>query len=310
VTLEAYPATNSIVRQLIAFWPEHENFLNLSFRDRPERLLRTGEDAAAIILDIAAATGLELAAMFEDYKFLCERFIEEEYFFRREERYRLQTFADADAEVYSNAPFMRRYLNWILLSHVLVVNHAAAIDTFRHDYMARCRTGGRHLEVGPGHGLLLFFAIQSKKFSAVNGWDVSETSIALCTRNLAALGADGKARLTLHDVVATPPPTSESEKFSSIAISEVLEHLEDPHLLLRRLADHLEAEGLIWINVPINSPAPDHIYLFRTIDEARALVTGAGLTVVDEKHCPMAGMTLERALKHELTVNCTFTAHR
>ena len=49
----------------------------------------------------------------KDYRWTCDRLHEEEVFFHRQGRYRyrLSTFVEAFAEVYSNPEYMRRYVN-------------------------------------------------------------------------------------------------------------------------------------------------------------------------------------------------------
>ena len=60
----------------------------------------------------------------------------------------------------------------------------------------------------------------------------------------------------------------------------------------------------MFINVPINSPAADHIFLLRTPDEVRAIVEDAGLKVRELTAEPMTGYTLDEALGQKITVNC------
>ena len=74
---------------------------------------------------------------------------------------------------------------------------------------------------------------------------------------------------------------SDAARFDEIAVSEVLEHIEHPGQALSALRETLAPGGLIFINVPLNSPAPDHIYLLRSEAEARALITSAGLEIVE-----------------------------
>jgi hypothetical protein len=92
--------------------------------------------------------------MADDYRFLCEQIVyPEELYFRRHGEYRLKHFEDALRLVYANAPFMARYMDGLLVSDALWVNHASALDHLAHVYLPMVTKGGKHLEVGPGHGL-------------------------------------------------------------------------------------------------------------------------------------------------------------
>jgi len=55
---------------------------------------------------------------------------------------------------------------------------------------------------------------------------------------------------------------------------------------LKATARRLRPGGRLWVNVPINSPAPDHIYLFRTPEEAVDAVQAAGFEVSETAFFP------------------------
>lgn len=74
----------------VAAFPEHEAYLARRF---------AGEDVAALTfadelaLAIERLSGNELAAVYRDYRWLSDIVLEEEIFFRRNDRYRLTRFA-------------------------------------------------------------------------------------------------------------------------------------------------------------------------------------------------------------------------
>ena len=92
--------------------------------------------------------------------------------------------------------------------------------------------------------------------------------------------------------------------------SEVLEHLEDPAAALDVLGKLLAPGGRIFINVPANSPAPDHIYLFRNPEELVQMMEGLGFRVLQTFFAPITGATMERARRQELTISCVVIATR
>ena len=73
---------------------------------------------------------------------------------------------------------------------------------------------------------------------------------------------------------------------------------------VNRLARHLKPGGYVWINVPANSPAPDHIYLVDSPEAACDLVRDAGFEVADWTAFPMSGTTLEKARKRKTAISC------
>lgn len=292
------PALARLRSTVLAAWPEHERFLARRF---------TGEEPAFTeqLAELVLALAEPPARFAADYRFLCELVLEEELHFRRTGRYRLSTFEEARAKVYDDRELMTRYMNGLLLTQVLWKNHADAIHAYVERFLRENPHGYRHLEIGPGHGLLLHFAASDPFAGSVTGWDLSDASVAATSRALGILGSGRSVRLERRDLYA---PIRDDERFDSIVLSEVCEHLEDPMAALERVARLLAPGGRVFVNVPVNSPAPDHLYLLRSPEEAIALVERSGFHVTSASFFPATGATLERARKAELTISCAITA--
>ena len=112
---------------------------------------------------------------------------QEELFFRRHDRYRLESLGQAIEEVYSQPAVMTRYMNGLLMSQLWWANHTRALLSYEEDFLAGA--AGRCLEIGPGHGLLMHLAARSG-FASVEALDISAASLALTK---AALGRMGEA---------------------------------------------------------------------------------------------------------------------
>jgi len=308
--LDAYPSLDRLTARLVALWPEHKDYVDKSFVDRAPEVTATSEDVAAAVLRLAETIPGGLDGLCGDYRFLCEKIVlPEELHFRRHGRYRLSSFEDALEECYANAPFMARYMNGLLVSNVIWHNHAAAISSYAREYLPALKPGSRHLEIGPGHGLFLTFAAMNPAVASVSGWDVSPTSIAHTREALAALGVTRPVTLTLQNLFEADP-ASDSARFDSIVMSEILEHLEDPVAALKSAMAWLSPGGTIWVNVPANSPAPDHIFLVESPEHACDIVRAAGLDVTSWHGFPMTGATLEKARKRKLAVSCVVVGRK
>jgi 2-polyprenyl-3-methyl-5-hydroxy-6-metoxy-1,4-benzoquinol methylase len=203
---------------------------------------------------------------------------------------------------------MQRYMNGVLLSNIFWQNHAETVRYFRESYLPRLSSNMEHLEIGPGHGMFLYFAAEHGLSGRITGWDVSETSIAHTRLALKAMGLEGAVRLEVGNLFDTD--LERLPRYDSIVLGEVLEHLEDPVSALTSVKQLLKPGGLTFINVPANSPAPDHIYLIEDPQHALDLVTSANLELVDWAFFPMTGATLERAINKKLSVSCVMIARR
>ncbi|HEX3653033.1 MAG TPA: class I SAM-dependent methyltransferase [Rhizomicrobium sp.] len=292
------------------FWPEHNVFINKSFAERSIDVMQVSETVANCVLNLSSQIDGGLDQLCEDYRFLCEAIIlPEEFHFRRYGTYRLSSFAEAMRECYANAPFMARYVNGILMSTVFWKNHAQAMSSYVLQYLPSLKSNSDLLEIGPGHGLFLYFAAKSPSAASVSGWDVSPTSIEHTRQAIDVLGIQRPVELTLQNVLEARP-NGEGRLFDAITMSEVLEHLEDPVAVLRMAREWLRPGGTVWVNVPANSPAPDHIYLFHSPEHACEVVREAGFEIAASHAFPMTGATLERARKGKLTISCIVVGYR
>jgi ubiquinone/menaquinone biosynthesis C-methylase UbiE len=300
--LSGMPELEAVTEAQIRAWPEHQHYLATRFGADDSSTLQRVNEIAALALKIM---GGELDRFCGDYRWMCDNFNEEQYYFAKSGRYRLATFAEAFERVYNNAEYMSRYVRGILLSQIFWRNHAQATDYFRTKFLPRNIDGYHHLEVGPGHGLFLYMAARDSRAGSVMGWDVSKSSLAATRRCLDILGVGDRVRLVERDVLDRP--AADDGPFESILISEVLEHLERPDVALATLKQVLSEKGRILVNVPINSPAPDHIYLWKSFNEVAETVRSVGLRVTEAEYYPVTGYTLDEALKRRLSISCVVT---
>ncbi len=294
------PATLKIAQAILAAWPDHARYLEKSFAARSAEEFETTEILANAALTLE---GERLPQLAENYRWTCDRLRDEELFFHREGRYRLATFEEADAEVYSNHEYMERYVDGLLISQVIWYNHVASCTYYFKHTPTLIAPNARMLEIGPGHGLMTYLAVRDFGLASATAWDLSPVSVEHTRSGLAKLGVN-----TVNCEVRNALSVSETdEKFDFIVLSEVLEHIENPAEVMRKLRAIIAPEGLVFVNVPINSPSPDHLYLMRTPDEARDLVRQNGFEIVSEAMFATQGMKLERALKNAVTVSvCMF----
>jgi len=296
--LDRFRRTKAIVDELLSVWPEHEGYCEARFRtDEPEFETRMDDVSDLVLKNV----GGDLRKYCEDYRWMCEAFLEEEIYFSRHGKYRLSTFEEAYREVYSDTAYMGRYVRGILISQIIWEPHARAFDFFRTAFLNRLPDGANYLEVGPGHGLFLYFASQCANLAKLEAWDVSQSSIDETRAALKRLGVTRDIAIVEQDVLQAP---SRLDEFDGAVISEVLEHLERPEAAVASLHAALKPGGRIFINAPVNSPAPDHIFLWSTHDELVAMIAAQGFEIEDVRLFPVTGATLEKALRKQLSLSC------
>ncbi len=292
-----HSATGRLIATQLQLWPKHEKFLNKSFNARSGTLTATTEKISSMIQALIESDPLEYAS---NYKWHCEQMNEEALHFARTGQYRHSTFEEVNNSVYQNPNYMNSYLQGILLSHVFWLNHAQVIDYYINQFLSSCATDSTLLEIGPGHGLLLALAAKSPNIASVEAWDISDTSLKMTDEHLRKLWKGDNVKFRKLDITEV----DEELPFDAIVLSEVLEHLEKPQAVLQSLARGMKPGSRLFINVPINSPAIDHIYLLKSKEETQKLVEDAGFTVKDFVVFPATGYTEEQAQQRKITLSC------
>jgi 2-polyprenyl-3-methyl-5-hydroxy-6-metoxy-1,4-benzoquinol methylase len=297
-SLKPYASLETVVAAVLETWPDHEPYIEKRFSNNAIDFLERSDEVAQLAL---AIMGDDIAVYCRDYRWMCERFLDEEIYFRRYKAYRISTFREAYEEIYGNDDYMPNYVRGILISQLMWTPHSRAIDFFRTDFLTNIPDNGSYLEVGPGTGLFLYFAASRDSIDYLEAWDVSASSIAETKATLEVLGVKRDVSIIEQDVLVAP---SRHNEFDAAVISEVLEHLEAPDRALRSLHAALKPGGRVFINVPINSPAPDHIYLWRSIEEIRDFVRAQGFEIDAFETFPVTGATIEKAIRRDLSISC------
>jgi len=299
-----FPHLAAIAAATLRAWPEHEKFIRASLGNGDRDFMSRLENVAT---DVVALTGDELDIFANDYRWTCEVVREEQFYFARHKKYRRSTIEEAIRDVYGNAPYMSRYVNGLLLTQVLWLNHAQAMDIYRDKFLPGNREGYEHLEVGPGHGLFLVSAARDPHCASVTAWDVSPSSLESTRRALRKMKVVRPVAMEEAEICSVDP---KPDAFDSIMCSEVLEHTEHPHKALDNIFRVLRPGGRLFLNIPVNSPAPDHISLWRKPGEVQSMVENKGFVIEEFIALPPTGQTLQDALKHDFDISCIIIASK
>jgi len=189
--------------------------------------------------------------------------------------YTSTSFDEVNARVYSNDEIMSYHMNGLLVSQYLWDHHYKVLQFFINNIDKFSEGVKNVLEVGGGQGLFtneVFRHFKSNiNFTMV---DVSETSIGIHKNFVKG----HKVNYVHEDVMKY----FTDEKFDFIIMGEVLEHVEEPLELMKKLHSLGSDNVTAFITVPCNSPMIDHIYLFRNPAEIVALFNEAGWEVALE----------------------------
>lgn len=208
---------------------------------------------------------------------------------------------EVHAAVYANQTKMTAYMTGLALSQFLWPTHYAMYRFLCDAIVARKGEIGRYLEVGPGHGMFLDYALSVLPGSAsLTAVDISATSINVSKSIITHFHPN---RRNIDFVLGDMLEVETTGGFDFIAMGEVLEHVQTPQNLLVKLGQLLAPNGSAFISTCANCPAIDHVYQFNNVREIRALIAVSGLRVIDEKVLPVENLPMDEIEARKITVN-------
>ena len=199
-------------------------------------------------------------------------------YFEANRTYRYHSLAEIEGRFYrSEAHMMRNYLPGMFLSHYLWPHHFRLLTFFREQILPAVPAGTRRFyDVGIGTGVYSREVMRALPEVKGTGFDISEYSIAFTRNLLAAFGLADRYEFVYSNIYTAPLP---EQKADFLVSQECLEHLEDPQRFCEILFALTRQGGRAYITAAINAAHSDHIYLFHSPDEVRALLEGVGWRV-------------------------------
>ncbi|MFC4633231.1 class I SAM-dependent methyltransferase [Dokdonia ponticola] len=229
------------------------------------------------------------------YLHLLEDMIQERYQFIYTGHYSNTSFEEVEKRIYGNPEIMKYHMHGLVLAQFLWFDQYERFLFFKQNLKKHIKNRNSYLEIGGGHGLFIGEALKLlpdiKRFDMV---DISQSSLDL------AKGIINTPHINyyLKDIF----DFSENETYDFITVGEVIEHVENPLQLLKKIKELLSNEGVCYMTTPINAPMIDHIYLFSNENEIRDIVYAAGFEILEEKIVISEKITKEQAIKNKVPI--------
>ncbi len=256
------------------------------------------EELVGLVQDYFKNLDLTSERIASDYlKMIRDMRVEGLYFYKHG-KYRCDNQTIANEYVYSKPEVMTYYMNALLVSQIMWKHHFNIFMYFQQHLKTLFKDHSQLniLDIGPGHG---FFSFLIKKefpdYLKIDIVDISDTSLEMTKK---IIGFDGdKIKYFKKDIF----DYEDTNKYDFIVLGEVLEHLDEPKKILMKLSKLLNPNGLLWITTPTNSPALDHVYLFKTKEEVLTLIKDSELQTVAACNYFAEDIDEETALKKRIT---------
>jgi len=273
-----------------------KNFSKLT----PEELAEL-EQLAIEYRDYLQYRGISLNDAIDSYLRFCNDIMNYQIFFFRHGNYPNKNSKLICSEIYENTEVMAYYNTAMALTQILWRTHFEIYKFF----ISYLKTGSSnirsYLEIGCSHGLYTKAVLELLPDSIpVTVVDICKHSIDE-TKSVLNYFSNNVKNISFFKTDIFEFNTA--HKYEFIELGEVLEHVENPALLLRKIHSLLTPDGKVFVSTCANAPAPDHIYLFRTTEEIRDMLTTNGFEIESEKVLPVEDLSMDKIIEKKITIN-------
>ncbi len=295
------PEFFKIVDAVIAKSPFQKKKLEQYFSEMDTQFFTCAEEFAIDYGRYLTSQSIPFDYAVNAYLDMCKSMLRCQIEFMKTGAYSSTDHNQAFIEVYSNPDLMKSYMIALALSQFLWSTHYKIYLDFERSIHFNATNIGSYLEIGPGHGLYLRKAIQYLKLEAsIHAVDISPVSIGI-TKSIINYFYPNISHVTFWtgDILAYEAPT----RYDFITMGEVLEHVNAPHLLLSRLVTLLSDSGRAFVTTSINSPAVDHVYHFKNVEDVRNMISDSGLKIINEQVLPVEDLPMKEIISRRITIN-------
>ena len=196
--------------------------------------------------------------------------------YERRGNYMNKSYNDVFDRVYNNPKFMNLYHWGVFVSTFTWEHHIKIYDLYRKSFLPCLNPeAGRLLDLGSGSGIWSFLTTHFLPQWTSQGIDISEKSVELSTTMAESSGFDKKVQFKARDALTFKG----TEKYNAAISCFLMEHLEEPQLLLQNMASNLETRGYAFITAALTAAESDHISEFRRESEIVSMAEEAGFRV-------------------------------
>lgn len=263
---------------------------------------RSGDEFVSKYEKMLAINGMSLDYAINSYLKMCNDMVRCQIEFLRTGKYPYVNAEKARENVYENKIEMLSYMVGLGISQFLWPSHYRILTFFKNIVNMNINRSSSYLEIGPGHGLYMEYAlIKLISLENVVAIDISPTSLEL-TRSLITNclpSFNKRIDYILGDIITHDIKS----KFDFVTMGEVLEHVDQPVLLLRKLKTLISPGGQVFISTCANSPANDHVVQFDNVAQIRDVIGFSDLIIVDDLAIPAEPMTVQDAEEKRVSIN-------
>lgn len=191
-------------------------------------------------------------------------------------RYEHSSYQEVYEKVYNNSSFMENYHWGVYLTTFAWEHHLKLHSFFEQQFIKLVPKQSRTaIDLGAGSGIWSMLVAEAFPSLTVTSVDISETSVHHANSLIKANSKNSQISVKLDDALKF------QEEPKDIGIScFLIEHLEEPELLLKNLAKNLKPSGYAFVTAALTAAEIDHIYEIRNESELIKLAESTGFRVI------------------------------
>ncbi len=273
--------SQDLVSQLIDHLEEHYPAYAKSIKETQARNRRSFDELGGFLLGTIAKVLQDktITTIAQGYVFFLEEVNRAQLVYEQAGHFAHSNYQEVYHKTYANDLFMGQYHWGVLAITFLWEHHLKIFEFFRDRFLGGYLDRDSVLaDFGSGAGVWSLIAGHWRPDLHVTGIDISQTSFDLANGLARAAGLDQRVRFQVGDALAQ---VDSLEACDACISSFLLEHLEQPRLLLVNLARHLAPGKFAFVTTAITAAEVDHIYEFKTESEIVALVEDSGFRLVE-----------------------------
>lgn len=267
------PNFNKILEIISKKSPMHRNTLAGHFSQRDDKFWERAETFSTGFLDYLANEQSSINDAVDAYLEMCQIMLKEQIKFQRTGTYSCTNATEANEQVYSEEKKMMNYMRGLALSTYLWPNHYLMYD-FYLDGLRALKGVSDYLEIGVGHAVYFIESLRQFPTARFMALDISPASLKMAAAMITAFAPKASYKFKETDVANFNEGT-----YDYIVMGEVLEHVDDPQTLLRKIHSLLKTGGHFYVTTCANAPAVDHVYLYDSVDHIRREIKECGFRI-------------------------------
>ncbi len=193
--------------------------------------------------------------------------------FIRNGSYSNAAYSEVEKRVFDNKEKFISFKLALFISELLWPQHFLVYLRFIEVFKQYGNKTEKFADIGGSHGQYL---------SYIFNWHLTEKPVLVYTNPLSVDMVNWFVSTSGYEMMDENSIRKNKNKFDWITMGETLEHTENPVKYIDIALALLVKGGYLFVTAPVNAPAIDHVYCFRSKEEVLSMLRNKGFTLVDE----------------------------